>query len=71
MRLPLDHRAGFMLTPIDGTSNVQAVIDMSAMDRADALVIIEKLLTLGALSLVGDDDELTIPRASSSKIAVS
>lgn len=61
MKLPLDHRAGFMLTRIDGISNVQNIIDISAMPFDEAMQILEKLLTVGALGLASKDDEPTAP----------
>lgn len=61
MKLPLDHRAGFMLTRIDGISNVQSIIDISAMPVEEAMQILEKLLTVGALGLASKDDEPTAP----------
>jgi hypothetical protein len=65
MKLPLDARAGFVLTRIDGYSNVQDVIDMSAMPADEAMVLLEKLETLGALALMTDEDEVTRPRVES------
>jgi hypothetical protein len=66
LKLPLDHRAGFMLTRIDGISTLQGIIDVSAMPQDEALVIIEKLLTVGALALATDEDEPTAPGLESS-----
>jgi hypothetical protein len=52
LALPLDHRAGFMLTRIDGVSNVQSIIDVAPMDDFEAVALLEKLVALGALTLV-------------------
>lgn len=57
LSLPLDHRAGFMLTRIDGTVNVRSIIDVAGMDEDEALAILEKLVALGALALVKPRDD--------------
>lgn len=71
MRLPLDHRAGFMLTRIDGVSNVRTIIDISAMPPDEALAVLEKLLTIGALGLASEGEEKTVgdERRSTSQAA--
>jgi hypothetical protein len=61
MKLPLDHRAGFLLTRIDGMSNIQSIIDISAMPFDEAMLLLEKLLTVGALGLASEDDGPTAP----------
>jgi len=55
LALPLDHRAGFMLTRIDGNSTVQQILDVAAMDADEALAVLENLLALGALALAPKD----------------
>ena len=52
MSLPLDHRAGFMLTRIDGHSTVQNILDVAGMEEGEALEVLEKLVALGALVIV-------------------
>jgi hypothetical protein len=42
--LSLDHRAGFLLSMIDGTSPVDDLLDVSGMQRVDALKILCDLL---------------------------
>jgi hypothetical protein len=42
--LGLDHRAGFMLTFIDGTSTLDDILDACGLPRADALQILGDLL---------------------------
>jgi hypothetical protein len=64
LRLPLDHRAGFMLTRIDGISSVRSIIDIAAMPIGEALTILEKLLTVGALGLAEQGEERTIENPS-------
>jgi hypothetical protein len=41
--LPLDHRAGFMLSLIDGLTDIETLIELSAMPRVDALRIVREL----------------------------
>jgi hypothetical protein len=42
-RLPLDHRAGFVLSLMDGAIELETVIELCAMQRDDALTIIRDL----------------------------
>jgi len=49
--LSLDHRAGFMLSMIDGISSVDDLLDVSGMQRLDALRIICTLLDQKVISL--------------------
>jgi serine/threonine protein kinase len=51
--LPLDHRAGFMLTRIDGVSDMDTVLSVAGMPASEAIEILERLLTIGAVSVVG------------------
>ncbi len=44
MRLPLDHRAGFFLSLIDGRTSVGAILDACAMPSDEALGILNALL---------------------------
>jgi hypothetical protein len=53
--LSLDHRSGFLLSLIDGTSSVEELLDISGMPRLDALRIMyglfqERVITLSARS---------------------
>ncbi len=50
--LSLDHRAGFVLSLIDGSSTVEELLDISGMNRLDALRILytlfdQRVITLG------------------------
>lgn len=49
--LSLDHRAGFMLSMIDGISSVDDLLDVSGMQRLDALRILCGLLDQKVISL--------------------
>jgi hypothetical protein len=42
--LSLDHRAGFMLSLLDGHSTVEEILDICGMDRLDALKILQSLI---------------------------
>ncbi len=41
--LPLDHRAGFLLSLIDGCTDLETLIELSSMPRMDALHIVREL----------------------------
>jgi hypothetical protein len=49
--LTLDHRAGFLLSLIDGGSTVDQLLDISGMTRLDALRILYQLLDQRVISL--------------------
>jgi hypothetical protein len=42
--LSIDHRAGFILSLIDGTSPIEMIIDVSGMPKLDALRILHELV---------------------------
>jgi len=48
-RRDLDHRAGFLLSLVDGVSSVEALLDVSAMPRVDALRMLARLVEDGIL----------------------
>jgi hypothetical protein len=43
IRLPLDHRAGFLLSLMDGTLDLETLVSVSPMARADALCLVRDL----------------------------
>ena len=49
--LGLDHRAGFLLSRIDGTHSVDMLIDVSGMQRLEALKTLVELLEAGAIRM--------------------
>jgi len=49
--LTLDHRAGFLLSLVDGGSTVDQILDMSGMPRLDALRIMYQLLDERVIAL--------------------
>jgi hypothetical protein len=49
--LSLDHRAGFVLSLIDGSSTVEELLDISGMNRLDALRILYTLYDQRVIAL--------------------
>ena len=49
--LPLDARAGFVLSRIDGRCTVEMIVDMTALPEDDTIGILGRLLELGAIEL--------------------
>jgi hypothetical protein len=47
--LGLDHRAGFLLSRVDGASSIDELVDLSGMARHEALKILVELMDAGAL----------------------
>jgi hypothetical protein len=48
--LGLDHRAGFLLSLVDGTTTVEEIVDMSGMAKHEALRLLAELLDGGAVT---------------------
>jgi hypothetical protein len=48
-RLPLDHREGFVLSHIDGDTNLATLFDLSGMEPDEVARIVDRLLALGAV----------------------
>src|SRR5260370_19250552 len=46
-RLPLDHRAGFVLSLIDGSVDLETLVDLSGMDRNEVLALVRHLCDSG------------------------
>src|SRR4029079_2453569 len=49
--LAIDHRAGFLLSHIDGVSSVETILDVSGMPRLDSLRILAELLLKNVVAL--------------------
>lgn len=49
--LALDHRAGFLLSCVDGGSTVEEIIDVSAMPRLEAVRVLYELLQEGIIEM--------------------
>jgi len=50
-RLALDHRAGFILSHVDGVSDIETILDVSAMPTEEALGILTDLASRGIITL--------------------
>jgi hypothetical protein len=48
-RLPLDHRAGFLLSLMDGSLDLETLVAVSAMPREDTLRIVRDLHASGVV----------------------
>lgn len=49
--LSLDHRAGFLLSMMDGASTVQELLDVCGMPQMEALTLLDELVERGVVSL--------------------
>ncbi len=49
--LSLDHRAGFMLSLVDGVSTVSLILDISGMERLEGLRILSELIQQHVISV--------------------
>lgn len=49
--LPLDPRAGFVASLIDGKSTVEVLLDVSGMPEDETLEILRELVRLGAVEM--------------------
>ena len=49
--LEIDHRAGFLLSHVDGASSFETILDVSGMPELDALRILTELLRRGVLDV--------------------
>ena len=50
--LGLDHRAGFLLSLVDGTTTVEEIVDVSSMARHEALRLLAELLEASAVTRI-------------------
>jgi len=48
-KLPLGHRAGFLLSRMDGTMDIETLIEVAAMPRAEALRLMRDLYESGVV----------------------
>lgn len=51
MALPLDHRAGFVVSFVDGTYTIEMILDACAMPREHALEILGDLEDRGIIQV--------------------
>ena len=47
----LDHRAGFILSQVDGVSNFDEIADVAGLDRLESYEILAKLVRIGAIKV--------------------
>ena len=50
-KLPIDHRAGFLLGFIDGMQTMEEILDVCAMPPNEALELIRSLVDLGVIEI--------------------
>ena len=48
-RLPLGHRAGFLLSQMDGSLDIETLVEVSAMPRSEALRLVRDLYESGVV----------------------
>jgi hypothetical protein len=48
---PLDHRAGFLLSFVDGRETLETIVDASAMALDEVIAIVEDLRARGVITL--------------------
>jgi hypothetical protein len=51
LRLAVDHRAGFLLSQVDGETSIEGLLDLSAMPEDETLGLLRELLDRGILVL--------------------
>lgn len=51
VKMPLDHRAGFFLTHVDGESNLETILDLVPLPEGEVLALVESLVALGVIRL--------------------
>jgi hypothetical protein len=49
--MTLDHRAGFVMSLIDGASSIELILDVSGMPRLDALRMLQELVDQGVVEV--------------------
>ena len=52
MSMPLDHRDGFVLSHIDGTTDIRTLIDVCGMTHDELVAVVQRLVALRAIRLV-------------------
>jgi hypothetical protein len=51
-KLPLDHRAGYLLSRMDGTMDLETLVEVAAMPREDVLRMVRDLFESGVVAFV-------------------
>jgi hypothetical protein len=60
---PLDRRAGFVLSLIDGAASLEELLDMTGMSRSETLTVVHELTMRGVLAIRPPDSLSTTRRA--------
>jgi hypothetical protein len=55
-RLPLDHRAGFLLSLMDGSLDLETIIEVSAMSHDKALALVRDLYDSSIIEFTESND---------------
>jgi hypothetical protein len=50
-RLPIDPRAAFLLSIVDGVHSMEEILDICAMPEREAIDLLEELRVMGVISL--------------------
>jgi hypothetical protein len=50
-QLPIDPRSAFVLCHIDGSQTLEEILDVCAMPESDALQLLERLQTMGVITI--------------------
>jgi hypothetical protein len=48
---PIDHRAAFVLTFVDGANPIDVIVDAAGMPEAEVTAILQRLARLGLIAL--------------------
>ena len=48
-RLPLDHRAGFVISLMDGALDLETIVELCGMERDEALGLVRNLYESGVV----------------------
>jgi hypothetical protein len=51
LQMPLDHKAGHILSLVDGRCTIEMIADMSPLPRDEAIAIVAELVVRGVLQL--------------------
>jgi hypothetical protein len=49
-RLPLDHRAGYLLSRMDGSIDLETLVEVASLSRREVLRMVRDLVDLGVVA---------------------
>jgi hypothetical protein len=55
LMLALDHREGFLLSLIDGRTNVETLLELAAMPKREVLRVLARWMAMGVVTLRDED----------------